>query len=91
MACSLGPLGFLVRAAGSDHEQIHRTTTTRRTYHLDMSVVRSPTVELWPLFGLAITTPRLELRLPTDGELGAVVEAARGGIHNDDPHPFQNP
>jgi RimJ/RimL family protein N-acetyltransferase len=32
---------------------------------------------LWPLFGLLIETPRLQLRLPTEEELPALTEAAR--------------
>ena len=32
---------------------------------------------LWPMFGLLIETPRLQLRLPAEGELPALTEAAR--------------
>jgi RimJ/RimL family protein N-acetyltransferase len=42
---------------------------------------RTPSVRgiaaIWPLYGLRIQTSRLELRLPTDAELPAVVAAAR--------------
>jgi hypothetical protein len=33
--------------------------------------------DLWPLFGLLIETPRLQLRLPREDELPALAEAAR--------------
>ena len=45
----------------------------------------------WPLFGLRITTPRLELRLPTDHDLAGQLTALRAGIHNDEPYPFWLP
>jgi hypothetical protein len=41
----------------------------------------------WPLFGLAIRTPLLGLRVPTDAELAEVIECARD-IHDGGPHPF---
>ena len=47
--------------------------------------------ESWPLFGLRVRTPRLELRLPTDDDIPGVIEAALAGIHNDEPHPFVVP
>ncbi|MHB8572646.1 MAG: GNAT family N-acetyltransferase [Candidatus Dormibacteria bacterium] len=45
----------------------------------------------WPLFGLKITTPRLELRYPTDEDLGAVVEVAARGINEPGRSPFKQP
>jgi RimJ/RimL family protein N-acetyltransferase len=42
----------------------------------------------WPLFDLRIRTPRLELRLPTDDDLVALVEIAHAGIHPPDRMPF---
>jgi RimJ/RimL family protein N-acetyltransferase len=45
----------------------------------------------WPLFGLRITTPRLELRIPDDEDLGELFEAARAGIHPADEMPFGIP
>lgn len=42
----------------------------------------------WPLFGLVIRTPRLELRLPTEAELVAMLELAKAGIHDADYMPF---
>lgn len=47
--------------------------------------------ELWPLFGLRITTPRLTLRPITDAdfdEMGALIEE---GIHPPDVMPFTSP
>lgn len=40
--------------------------------------------DIWPLFNLKITTPRLELRLPTDDEIAASALAVKAhGIHGD--------
>jgi RimJ/RimL family protein N-acetyltransferase len=47
--------------------------------------------ELWPLFGLRLRTSRLELRLPTDDELPALMAVARDGIHPPDEMPFAVP
>ncbi len=45
----------------------------------------------WPFFGLRITTPRLELRMPDDEDLAELFEAARAGIHPADEMPFGEP
>ncbi len=45
----------------------------------------------WPLFGLHITTPRLELRMPDDEDLAELFDAARAGIHPVDEMPFGVP
>ena len=45
----------------------------------------------WPLFDLRLRTPRLELRLPTDDDLLALLEVARAGIHDPTTSPFQVP
>jgi RimJ/RimL family protein N-acetyltransferase len=45
----------------------------------------------WPLFGLRITTPRLELRMPDDEDLAELFERARAGIHPPDAMPFGVP
>ena len=42
----------------------------------------------WPLFDLRIRTPRLEIRLPTDEELVALVAVADEGIHDPSTMPF---
>src|SRR5688572_9949750 len=45
----------------------------------------------WPLFGLRIRTPRLELRYPTDDDLAALVELAAEPVHEPDFMPFTTP
>lgn len=45
-------------------------------------------MDLAPLFGLRLATPRLELRLPTHGELVELREVARAGIHPPEFMPF---
>jgi RimJ/RimL family protein N-acetyltransferase len=45
----------------------------------------------WPLFGLAVQTPRVTLRYPDDDDLVAVVELAAQGIHPRDTMPFSIP
>ncbi|MER0244155.1 GNAT family N-acetyltransferase [Streptomyces sp. HSW2009] len=42
----------------------------------------------WPLVGLRITTPRLELRLPDDADLAALADLAADGVHAPDRMPF---
>ncbi len=46
---------------------------------------------IWPLFGLTLTTPRLELRPIRDADIPAAVEAALSGIHEPGKSPFSNP
>ncbi len=48
----------------------------------------APPVELWPLFGLVIETPRLQLRLPSEDHLIVLATAARS-IRAVDERPFQ--
>jgi RimJ/RimL family protein N-acetyltransferase len=48
-------------------------------------------VNVQPLYGLRLTTPRLELRLPTEDELAALFEAAERGIHPRETMPFYVP
>lgn len=48
-------------------------------------------VDLWPLFGLRIATPRLELRLPTDDDLAELVALSLRGIHDPATMPFGVP
>ena len=46
----------------------------------------------WPLFGLRITTPRLELRYVDDNDAMALMDlAATGGVHPPDFMPFSIP
>ncbi|MEM7339206.1 MAG: GNAT family protein [Actinomycetota bacterium] len=47
-------------------------------------------VDHWPLFGLRITTPRLELRVPTDDDLALLVELI-ADIHDPSTMPFAVP
>ncbi len=42
----------------------------------------------WPLAGLRLTTPRLELRLPDLEELAALASLAADGVHDPDVQPF---
>jgi RimJ/RimL family protein N-acetyltransferase len=45
----------------------------------------------WPLAGLRLSTPRLELRLPTADELGELGELAAEGVHDPERMPFRVP
>lgn len=45
----------------------------------------------WPLFGLRIRTPVLEVRAPTDDDLPALVELIDAGIHDPSTMPFLTP
>jgi RimJ/RimL family protein N-acetyltransferase len=48
-------------------------------------------VDHFPLVGLRLRTPRLELRLPLPEELAAMAELAAGGIHDPEVMPFLVP
>jgi RimJ/RimL family protein N-acetyltransferase len=45
-------------------------------------------VDHWPLFGLRLRTPRLELRVPDLADLGALADVAASGVHDPDRQPF---
>jgi hypothetical protein len=45
-------------------------------------------IDHWPLLGLRLITPRLELRLPTDEELGDLADLAAEGMHDPGSRPF---
>jgi RimJ/RimL family protein N-acetyltransferase len=45
----------------------------------------------WPLAGLRLLTPRLELRLPTDTDLEELATLAAAGVHDPDVQPFAFP
>lgn len=45
----------------------------------------------WPLFGLRLRTPRLELRLPDNEELAELGELAARGVHDPASMPFTVP
>ena len=43
---------------------------------------------LWPLYDLRLRTERLELRLPSEDEIGELCRVARAGIHPPGEMPF---
>ncbi|MFJ9444441.1 GNAT family N-acetyltransferase [Kitasatospora sp. NPDC101235] len=48
-------------------------------------------IDHWPLRGLRVTSPRLELRLPTEDELAEVADVAARGVHPPQERPFLTP
>lgn len=48
-------------------------------------------VDLWPLFGLEVSTPRLTLRYVTDELACALAELAADGVHHPAVMPFSTP
>jgi RimJ/RimL family protein N-acetyltransferase len=54
-------------------------------------IIRAVSPPLWPLYEVRVRTDRLELRLPTDDELGALCRLAQVGIHPPDEMPFAIP
>jgi RimJ/RimL family protein N-acetyltransferase len=45
----------------------------------------------WPLAGLRLETPRLELRVPSDADLAALAALAERGVHDPQIQPFASP
>ncbi|SON60649.1 Putative succinyl-CoA transferase [Mycobacterium simulans] len=45
----------------------------------------------WPLFDLRISTPRLQLRLPTEELIDQLIDTILGGVHDPDRMPFSVP
>ena len=45
----------------------------------------------WPLAGLRLTTPRLELRVPSDDDLVDLADVAAAGVHDPQVQPFGFP
>jgi RimJ/RimL family protein N-acetyltransferase len=45
----------------------------------------------WPLFDLRITTPRLQLRLPTEDLIDQLIDTILDGVHDPDRMPFLFP
>ncbi len=45
----------------------------------------------WPLFGLRVTTPQLQLRYPDDADSAALAELGARGVHDPAVMPFQVP
>ncbi|MCW2955715.1 MAG: putative succinyl-CoA transferase [Thermoleophilia bacterium] len=50
-----------------------------------------PAAAHWPLARIRVTTPRVELRLPTDAELVEMADLAAAGIHPPEEMPFASP
>ncbi|MFD8087591.1 GNAT family N-acetyltransferase [Kitasatospora sp. NPDC059722] len=48
-------------------------------------------IDHWPLLGLRLTTPRLELRLPSGEELSELADLAAEGVHDPGRMPFSVP
>ena len=48
-------------------------------------------LDVWPLFGLTLTSPRLTLRIVRDNDIPALLEAAYAGIHDPARMPFKVP
>jgi RimJ/RimL family protein N-acetyltransferase len=47
--------------------------------------------DIWPPFGLTLTTPRLTIRPVLDEDIPAAVAAARSGVHEPGKSPFSTP
>ncbi len=47
--------------------------------------------DIWPMYALSISTPRLILRLPTEAELGELARLAAAGVHAPGERPFLTP
>lgn len=47
--------------------------------------------DLWPTFGLSLSTSRLVLRLPSDAELEELARLAAAGVHGPEERPFLTP
>lgn len=54
-------------------------------------ILASVLADLWPTFGLVLTTPRLTLRLPREDELTALARLAGEGVHAPGERPFLTP
>ena len=51
---------------------------------------RAPAQDAWPLFGIRIVTPRLELRVVDDALIPELAQVARAGVHDPAQMPFGN-
>jgi RimJ/RimL family protein N-acetyltransferase len=58
---------------------------------LELGDTRRMLVEHWPLFRLRVTTPRVELRYPTDDDAATLAEVGAAGVHDPAVMPFQVP
>ena len=52
---------------------------------------KPPVLRHWPLFGLRLRTPRLELRLPSLADLDELAGLAAAGVHDPAVQPFGVP
>jgi RimJ/RimL family protein N-acetyltransferase len=50
--------------------------------------MRHMLADLWPLYGLELSTPRLRLRLPREEELADLADLAGRGVHRPGERPF---
>ncbi|MFI9605520.1 GNAT family N-acetyltransferase [Streptomyces sp. NPDC052043] len=48
-------------------------------------------IDHWPIKGLSVRSPRLELRLPSEEELAEVADVAARGVHDPNDRPFLTP
>ena len=65
----------------------------QKQWHGDVltSMIQPVLADLWPLYGVTITTSRLELRLPREEELAGLAHVAGRGVHGPDERPFLTP
>jgi RimJ/RimL family protein N-acetyltransferase len=56
-----------------------------------LAIIGPVLADFWPQYGLLISTPRLELRLPRDEELAALAGLAAKGVHAPGERPFLTP
>ena len=56
-----------------------------------VAIIDPVLADLWPQYGLIVSTPRLELRLPREEELAALAVLAAKGVHRADERPFLTP
>jgi RimJ/RimL family protein N-acetyltransferase len=54
-------------------------------------MMRGMLADFWPTYRLRITTPRLQLRLPSQDELAQLAELAGAGVHLPSERPFLTP
>jgi RimJ/RimL family protein N-acetyltransferase len=55
-----------------------------------MGVASAGEESFWPLFGLVVRTPRLELRMPRESEFPGLLAVMQAGIHDPATMPFSN-
>lgn len=65
-----------------------RKTVSRHRIAVEMIAGMSLLSSYWPVMGLRVRTPRLELRVPGDEELAALAGLAGRGVHDPAVQPF---